>query len=185
MDVAWVIGRSAPAFYYNMVGDRDQAPAFAQALIRSASPAATERLLDELQANLPHTFLQARFVIRGLTQGPPVNAPMELRLVGRNIDALRLAGDDLRARMAEVSAVAMVRTGIAGGAPKLTLEVDEARARQLGLDLGQVARQMEVGLEGVTGGFLLEGTEELPVRARLGAGLRGDPVAIGDMPLST
>jgi hypothetical protein len=42
---------------------------------------------------------------------------------------------------------------------------------------------MEAGLEGVTGGSLLEGTEELPVRVRLGAGLRGDPVAIGDMPI--
>ena len=28
--VAWVIGRSAPAFYYNMVGNRDQAPGFAK-----------------------------------------------------------------------------------------------------------------------------------------------------------
>jgi len=183
LDVAWVVGRSAPAFYYNMVGDRDQAPAFAQALIRTASPAATARLLDEMQTNLPPAFLQARFVIRSLTQGPPVNAPVELRLVGQDIDALRLAGDDLRARLAEVSTVAMVRTGIAGGSPKLTLEIDEARARLLGLDLGQVARQMEAGLEGVTGGSLLEGTEELPVRVRLGAGLRGDPVAIGDMPI--
>jgi multidrug efflux pump subunit AcrB len=183
LDVAWVIGRSAPAFYYNMVGDRDQAPAFAQALIRTASPAATTRLLVELQADLPPAFPKARFVIRGLTQGPPVNAPVELRLVGQDIDVLRRAGDDLRARLAEVSSVALVRTGIAGGTPKLTLEVDEARARLLGLDLAQIARQMEAGLEGVTGGSLLEGTEELPVRVRLGAGLRGDPVAIGDMPV--
>ncbi|HSF64659.1 MAG TPA: efflux RND transporter permease subunit, partial [Paracoccaceae bacterium] len=182
-DVAWVVGRSAPAFYYNMIGDRDQAPAFAQALIRTDGPAATARLLEALQASLPPAFAQARFVIRGLTQGPPVNAPVELRLVGQDIDALRLAGDDLRAWLAVVSSVALVRTGIAGGTPKLTLEVDEARARLLGLDLGQIARQMEAGLEGVTGGSLLEGTEELPVRVRLGAGLRGDPVAIGDMPI--
>lgn len=183
LDIAWVIGRSAPAFYYNMVGDRDQAPAFAQALIRTASPDATRRLLDTVQADLPPAFPQARFVIRGLTQGPPVNAPVELRLVGQDIDALRRAGDDLRARLSEVSSVTMVRTGISGGAPKLTLQVDEVRARLLGLDLGQIARQMEAGLEGVTGGSLLEGTEELPVRVRLGAGLRGDPVAIGDMPI--
>jgi len=182
-DVAWVVGRSAPAFYYNMVGDRDQAPAYAQGLIRTDSPAATDRLLARLQASLPPRFTQVRFVIRGLTQGPPVNAPVELRLVGQDIDALRQAGDQLRAYLARVSSVAMVRTGIAGGAPKLTLAVDEARARLLGLDLGQVARQMEAGLEGVTGGSLLEGTEELPVRVRLGAGLRGDPVAIGDMPI--
>lgn len=180
-DVAWVVGRSAPAFYYNMVGDRDQAPAFAQALIRTDSPAATERLLADLQATLPPRFAKALFVIRGLTQGPPVNAPLELRLVGQDIEALRQAGDDLRRVVSRVSSVATVRTGIAGGTPKLTLQVDEARARLLGLDLGQIARQMEAGLEGVTGGSLLEGTEELPVRVRLGAGLRGDPVAIGDM----
>jgi multidrug efflux pump subunit AcrB len=183
LDVAWVVGRSAPAFYYNMVGGRDQVPAFAEALIRTASPAATARLLQDLQTDLPPRFLQARFVIRGLTQGPPVNAPVELRLVGQDIDVLRATGDDLRARLATVSSVALVRTGVAGGAPKLTLDVDEARARLLGLDLGQIARQMEAGLEGVTGGSLLEGTEELPVRVRLGAGLRGDPVAIGDMPI--
>jgi multidrug efflux pump subunit AcrB len=183
LDVAWVVGRSAPAFYYNMVGGRDQAPAFAEALIRTASPAATARLLQDLQTDLPPRFLQARFVIRGLTQGPPVNAPVELRLVGQDIDALRATGDDLRARLATVSSVALARSGVAGGAPKLTLDVDEARARLLGLDLGQIARQMEAGLEGVTGGSLLEGTEELPVRVRLGAGLRGDPVAIGDMPI--
>lgn len=183
VDVAWVIGRSAPAFYYNMVGDRDQAPAHAQALIRTSSPAATETLLRSLQADLPPAFPQARLVVRGLTQGPPVNAPVELRLVGQDIDALRRAGEDLRARLASVPQVALVRTGISGGTPRLTLEVDEVRARLLGLDLGEIARQMEAGLEGVTGGSLLEGTEELPVRVRLGAGLRGDPMAIADMPI--
>ena len=128
VEVAWVAGRSAPAFYYNMVGDRDQAPAFAQALIRTESPAATERLLALLQTDLPAAFPQARFVIRGLTQGPPVNAPLELRLVGQDIDALRSAGDDLRARLAVVPEVVLLRSGISGGAPKLTLAVDEARA---------------------------------------------------------
>ncbi len=182
-DIAWVVGRSAPAFYYNMVGNRDQAPAFAQALIRTESAAATERLLLELQTDLPPAFAQARFVIRGLTQGPPVDAAIELRLVGQDTDALRRAGEELRSLLAQVPQFALVRTGIAGGAPKLTLEVDEARARLLGLDLGQIARQMEAGLEGVTGGSLLEGTEELPVRVRFGAGLRGDPVAVGDMPI--
>lgn len=183
VDVVWVVGRSAPAFYYNMVGNRDQAPEFAQALIRTASPAATERLLRELQKDLPPAFAQARFVIRGLTQGPPVDAPVELRLVGQDIDALRRAGEDLRARLARVPDVVVARAGISGGTPKLTLAADEARARLLGLDLGQIARQMEAGLEGVTGGSLLEGIEELAVRVRLGAGLRGDPVAIGDMPI--
>ena len=51
--VTWVMGRSAPAFYYNIVGDRDGAPGFAHALIRTESPAATESILPDLQRNLP------------------------------------------------------------------------------------------------------------------------------------
>jgi multidrug efflux pump subunit AcrB len=183
LSASWVFGRSAPAFYYNLVGNRDQAPAFAQALVRTASPQATARLLVDLQASLPPAFPEARVLIRGLVQGPPVDAPVELRLVGADIATLRAAGDQLRAVIAELPQVTVVRTTVDGGAPKLTVDVDEARARLLGLDLAQVARQMEAGLEGVTGGSLLEGTEELPVRVRLGAGLRADPAALADMPI--
>lgn len=183
VSVTWVLGRSAPAFYYNVVGNRDQAPGFAQALITTASPAATERLLSELQSSLPPAFPEARLLVRGLVQGPPVDAPVELRLVGQDIAALRAIGEELRARIVAQPQVTVARTTIGGGAPKLMLDIDEARARLLGLDLSQVARQLEAGLEGVIGGSLLEGTEELPVRVRLGAGLRSDPTAIADMPI--
>lgn len=183
VSVTWVLGRSAPAFYYNIVGNRDQAPGFAQALITTASPAATERLLSELQSSLPPAFPEARLLLRGLVQGPPVDAPVELRLVGQDIAALRVIGDELRTRVAAQPQVIVARTTIGGGAPKLMLDIDEARARLLGLDLSQLARQLEAGLEGVIGGSLLEGTEELPVRVRLGAGLRSDPTTIADMPI--
>ena len=61
LDVAWVMGRSAPAFYYNMVGDRDQAPAFAQALIRHRvscrDRAAAERPSRQPAARVPASAL--------------------------------------------------------------------------------------------------------------------------------
>lgn len=180
---AWVIGRSAPAFYYNMVGNRDQAPAFAQALVTSASPAATTRLLSALQTDLAARFPQARVLVRGLVQGPPVDAPVELRLVGNDLATLRDLGDRLRAKVAANPQVAVARASMTGGVPKVSLEIDEAQARLLGLDLGQIARQLEAALEGVTGGSLLEGTEELPVRVQLGEATRGDLAAIADMPI--
>lgn len=166
-----------------MVGDRDRAPGLAQALVHTDSPAATEGLLRRLQHDLPAAFPQSRVAIRGLVQGPPVDAPVELWLVGSNRDALRLAGEASRAVLADVPELAPVTAGLGGGAPRLTVDVAEARARLLGLDLAGIAGQMAAGLEGATGGALLEGTEELPDRVRLGAGLRADPVAPGDMPI--
>ena len=181
--VSWVIGRSAPAFYYNIVGGRDQAPGFAHALITTASPEATAELLGALQTDLSAAVPAARILVRGLVQGPPVNAPVELRFVGPDISELRRLGDEARSIVAGLDTVTVARTSIPGGAPKGSLAGNEARAELLGLDLGAIARQLEAGLEGVTGGSLLEGTERLPIRVRLGEAVRGDLAAIRELPV--
>lgn len=179
----WVAGESAPEFYYNIVGNRQNAPEYAHGLVTTASPAATAALLGPLQADLSETFPQARVLVRGLVQGPPVEAPVELRLVGQDIQALRRAGDDIRTILLSVPALTQVRTQMEGTAPEVRVDVDEAAARLLGLSLGDVSAQLQAALEGVTGGALLEGTEELPVRVRLGEDIRGDLSRIATLPI--
>lgn len=179
----WVAGESAPAFYYNIVGNRQNAPEYAHGLVTTTSPAATAALLGPLQADLSEAFPQARVLVRGLVQGPPVDAPVELRLVGQDIQALRRAADDIRTILLSVPALTQVRTQMEGTAPEVRVDVDEAAARLLGLSLGDVSAQLQAALEGVTGGALLEGTEELPVRVRLGEDIRGDLSRIATLPI--
>ncbi|MEM1272791.1 MAG: efflux RND transporter permease subunit [Pseudomonadota bacterium] len=183
--VNWVIGGSAPAFYYNIVSDRDRAPEFAHALVTSASPSETERLVPALQASLSEAYPEARLLVRGLVQGPPVNAPVELRIVGPELENLRELGDDARRILAAQDAVVVVRSSLTPGAPEIQLTVDEAQARLLGLDLGQIARQLQAATEGVTGGSLLDGTEQLPVRVRFGDDTRSDMARLADIPIMT
>jgi len=181
--VTWVLGRSAPAFYYNISTGRDGAPGFAHALIRTASPAATETILRDLQHRLPTLAPEAQVLVRGLVQGPPVEAPVELRIVGQDIAVLRQEGARLRRLMSEQDVVTLARASITEGAPKVVFDVDEAEARRLGLSLSDIAGQLEVALVGRTGGSLLEGTEALPIRVRLGDPLRADPAAVADLGL--
>ena len=181
--VMWTIGRSAPAFYYNIVGGRGAAPGHAKALIRTASAEATETVVPALQRDLPALAPEAQVLVRGLVQGPPVGAPVELRLVGGDLAALQEAGEELRRIADAAPTVTLARASIAPGAPKLSIEVDEARARLVGLAPGDVARQLEAALSGTTGGSLIEGEEEIAVRVRLGEDLRADPAAIRDMAL--
>ncbi|MEM9796412.1 MAG: efflux RND transporter permease subunit [Pseudomonadota bacterium] len=181
--VTWTIGRSAPAFYYNITGGRDAAPRYAQALIRTASAEASEEIVPALQRSLPTIAPEAQVLVRGLVQGPPVGAPVELRLVGDDLTLLRETGETLRRIADAAPMVTLARASITQGAPKLGIDVDEARARLVGLTPGDVAAQLEAALVGVTGGTLIEGSEELPVRVRLGDALRADPAAIRDMPL--
>jgi multidrug efflux pump subunit AcrB len=172
-NVYWVIGESAPAFYYNMLADQDGESSFAEALITTASARATETILPELQRELDRALPQARIIVRGLVQGPPVSAPVEIRIIGQNLEVLKEIGDEVRAIMVQVPGVIQARTQLTGGAPKLLLDISEEKARLAGLELGSVARQLEANLEGAVGGSLIEASEELPVRLRVGTQGRG------------
>ena len=57
--------------------------------------------------------------------------------------------------------------------PKVALAVDEDQARLAGFDHTSIAQQLNSTLDGAVGGSVLEATEELPVRVRAPAGVRG------------
>ena len=182
--VTWVVGQSAPAFYYNITGGRERAPAYAQALVRTGSPQATERLLPGLQRTLAALAPDAQVLVRGLVQGPPVTAPVELRLIGPDLDELAELGTQLRAILAQVGVVTTTRATVSEPAPKVSIIANEPVVRLLGLDLSTVTEQLRASLDGITGGSLVEGTDQLAVRVRLGEQTRGDLDAVRDLPIT-
>ncbi|MEJ6402539.1 efflux RND transporter permease subunit [Yoonia sp. 2307UL14-13] len=181
--IYWNVGASGPAFYYNIVGGRSQEPGFAQAMITTETDADAARLVSSLQEQFDRDFPQAQVIVRGLVQGPPVDAPVEIKIQGQDIATLRALGDEVRAIMSDLDLVTQVRAGVNGGAPQIRFDIDENKARLLGLDVADVAAQLDGALVGVTGGSLVEGTEQLAVRVRLGDDLRSDLQAIADMPI--
>ena len=48
-------------------------------------------------AELDEMFSEARVLVRQLEQGPPFDAPIELRLYGPNVDRLAEIGNEARA----------------------------------------------------------------------------------------
>jgi len=165
--VDWTVGESAPDFYYNMRASRQGISSWAEALVLTHDAKATDNLIRELQADFDRRFPQARTVIRGIDQGPPVDAPLEVELYGPNLDTLRSLGEAFRQRMDRIPVVTHSTTSLVAGAPKLVFELDESKLRLAQLDLQEVAQAMDMGLRGIVGGEVLEDTERLPVRARL------------------
>ncbi len=179
--VAWVIGRAAPAFYYNMRNDRDGSQDYAKALVTTASPEATARLVTALQDRLDDALPAARVVVRDLVQGPPVDAPVELRFVGPDLAVLKTLGEEARTIVAALPEVTMARTVLGDSPPKLAFRLDEEKVRAAGLTLDGVARQLDAALEGALGGTFVEASEELPVRVRLAGAVRDDPAALSTL----
>ncbi len=181
--VTWVIGESAPAFYYNMIANQDGVSSFAEALVTTRSARVTEAILDPLQRTLDMAVPEARVTVRGLVQGPPVTAPVEIRIVGDNLNTLRTLGENIQRLMQGVPGITVTQTDLNAGPPKLMVELSEEKVNLTGLDLGQVARQLEAQLEGATGGSVIEASEELPVRVRVPGASRASVDAVADLNL--
>ncbi len=164
--VTWVVGESAPSFYYNMLSNQDGVASFAEALVTTTSEQATRDVIPILQSMLDRAVPEAQTLVKGLFQGPPVNAPVEILVVGPDVNTLRDIGEQIRERMSRVPFVEHTRATFMGGSPKLVFNANEDQANFSGLTLTGVSQHLEAALEGVSGGSLLEDTEELPVRVR-------------------
>ncbi len=182
--VHWLIGASAPSFYYNMLMKEDDTPNYAQALVTTAAAEQTPALVESLQSRLDRSFPGAKIVVRLLGQGPPVEAPLEFRVFGPNLAELRRLGDELRRRLASNPEVLHTRAQLQGGSPKLWVVAGEEETTRAGLDLRQVAKQLDANFEGSVGGSVLEQTEELPVRVRYAQGRRQSPDHLADLNLT-
>ncbi len=174
----FVVGDSPPRVFYNMIDAEEGVASFAGGFVTTRSAEATESLLPRLQRELRAAFPEAMALALPFEQGPPFRAPIEVRVVGPDVDLLRELGDDLRRRLSEVRAVTYTATGLAPGEPKVELVPDEDAVRAAGLALRDVAEQLRTALDGVTGGTVLEGTEEIPVRVQAPADYRRDPTRV-------
>jgi multidrug efflux pump subunit AcrB len=167
LDVHWFIGKSAPTFYYNVIGDRENAANYAQGLVQLRPTILPRTVIHTLQDQLDQAFPEAQVLVQQLEQGPPFAAPIEMRLYGPDLEQLQQLGNQVRAELAQVQHVIHTRASLAEALPKLAVNVDEEQARLVGLDRQAIARQLDATTEGTTGGSVLEATEELPVRVRL------------------
>jgi len=183
--VDWTIGESTPAFYYNMYRNKEGIPTWAEALVLTRDSKRTDDLIRRLQVELDREFPAARIVIRGMDQGPPVLAPLEVEITGPNLAVLRELGDRFRQRMDAIPFVTHSTVGLVGGAPKLEMRLDEEKLRLARLQLADAAVALNDSLQGRLGGEVLEGTERLPVRVRLAEHAWGSPDQIADIRLPT
>lgn len=165
-DVYWFVGQNAPRFYYNLSGGRDNEASFAQALVQLNTLASSD-LTQTLQAEAEAIVPNARLVVRQLEQGPPFDAPIEMRIYGASLEQLQTLGTTVRTELVQVDGITHTRASLDDVRPQLSLQLNEADVRLAGLDYGRITQQLEGGLEGAVGGSLLESTEDLPVRVRL------------------
>uniref|UniRef100_UPI003516B28A efflux RND transporter permease subunit n=3 Tax=Hyphomonadaceae TaxID=69657 RepID=UPI003516B28A len=163
-DVTWVLGQPSPRVYYNVLNNTEGVEGFATGWVQLDSNERTHEIVGEVQRMVREEFPSARFLALPFEQGPPADAPIELRVMGNDFDALDMIGDEIRNVLGQTPGITYTVASLELGAPTMRLQADEAASALAGERLTDIAADLSAELEGVRAGSVLEGTEELPVK---------------------
>ena len=175
------MGGSGPRFYYNVT---PKAPAdhLAQFLLTTRREEDVPQLVLDLRAAIDREITEARCVVRRLEQGPPVEAPIQIRLTGPDRDALRPLADQVSSAVRHAGGY-KVNDTLGAPIPGIRVTLDPTRAQRLGIDAATLAAAVQAAGPGLELFPLQEQVRPVPVRLRL-VQPDGQPfTALDDLPL--
>ena len=164
----WVtfVGDRGPRFY---ASHRPGPPNPRQALsILNATSRGviTADLIPRLEAFCLEQFPDLEAAFAPLSFGPPVAAPVEVRLSGRDQDVLFGIVDTVKARMRSLRGAGSVTDDWGGANRKIRVEVDQPRARRAGVTSRDVAVSLQTALRGIEATRYRGGGDAVPVVLR-------------------
>ena len=159
---------------------------FAQIVVVTKDLAARERVKARLDRALAEGALpQARARVDRFVFGPPVGFPVQFRVVGSDPAKLRSVAEDVRKVMAENPKIIDPHLNWGEEVKSIRLEVDQDRARALGLTPSDVAQTLQTMLTGYTVTQFRDGIEHVDVVARAVPGERLDLDRLPELTITT
>jgi Cu(I)/Ag(I) efflux system membrane protein CusA/SilA len=110
-----------------------------------------------------------------------VNTPVGVRVLGRDLDAVVRASEQVAAAVKGVPGAADVVADPVRGKPYLEIRFDRARAARLGVSIGEANEVIETALAGKAATSTVEGRERHPVVVRYQRAGRQDEEAVRDL----
>ena len=162
-DIAWTVanaGRGNPSLYYNLVPTpEDPALGDVAAALHSWDGDRSRALLERLRADFA-AIPGARIKLVTFTQGPQTEAPIAIRIVGPNVATLARLARQAEAALTAMPALRDIGNPLRIDRTDLTLSVDEARARALGVPAGALRAATQMALGGVSPAVLRDGDDD-------------------------
>ncbi len=160
------VGTGSPRFYLPLDQQLPQRN-FAQFVVTAKSVPARERLRAVLISELASAFPDVQGRVTRLENGPPVGFPVQFRVSGDSIAKVR----GIAAQVADVVRSDPRTTDVQydwdGPASKnVRLQVDQAKARLLGVSSDELAQFLDMSLSGYTATYYREGDKLIAVDLR-------------------
>ncbi len=163
---ATFVGNGGPRFYLAHSPEPPN-PQYAFSLLNATdTEVITAELIPRLAEFCRERFPELETSLGLLRLGPPVAAPVQVRLAGRDTDTLFSIVDALKAELRAMSETTTVTDDWGAFSKKLVVEVDQPRARRAGVSSQDVAVSLQTALSGFETTQYREGDTVIPVTMR-------------------
>jgi len=159
------IGSGVPRFYLPLDQVFPQTNV-SQLIVVPESLPLRESLRKRLPALLAEEFPEVRGRVKLLPNGPPVPYPVQFRVVGNDPAELRERADEVKAILRKNTNTRGVNDNWNESVKVLRLEVDQAKARSLGVTSQAIAQASKTILSGTTVGQFREGDKLIDIVLR-------------------
>jgi len=162
------LGHDNPRIYYNVIStgvSANVAEVFGE--VADYHPGDTNRMLDELRAKLAD-YPAARISVRQFENGPPINAPIEIRIVGPDLGTLRRLAADVEGILRATKGARDVENPMRLQRTDLDLRIDTEKAALFGVPAIEADRTVRLAIAGLpVGQFREPDGDEYDITLRL------------------
>jgi multidrug efflux pump subunit AcrB len=159
------VGKGNPRIYYNEIPENERTD-YAQIFVQLRADMTLPEKLD-ITEKLRTRFSQvpgAKIEVKNFEQGPPVTAPVEVRLVGDNLDTLRALAFRVERLLQQTPGTLYVTNPVSNLKSDIQVSVNKEKARMLGVNTADISRTVRLAVAGIAvGSFSDEAGEDRKV----------------------
>ncbi|WP_252090552.1 efflux RND transporter permease subunit [Pseudomonas sp. MWU13-3659] len=178
------VGTGSPRFYLPL-DQQLPAASFAQFVVLAKSLEDRERLRSWLISTLDEQFPDLRSRVTRLENGPPVGYPVQFRVTGEHIEKVRALAREVAAKVRENPHVVNVHLDWEEPSKAVYLDIDQDRARALGVSTAQLSSFLQSSLTGSNVSQYREDNELIEILLRGTPEERRELGSLGSLALPT
>ncbi len=143
------IGHGNPRIYYNVIPKSEQAN-YAQLFVQlnETEPAEKKILIDSLRSRF-NSFPDAKIEVKDFEQGPPVEAPIAIRLFSEDLDTLRALSFRVEKLLKQTEGTMYVNNELTTLKTDIKVKVNKEKAGLLGVPVADIDRTIRMAVTGL------------------------------------
>jgi multidrug efflux pump subunit AcrB len=156
------IGKGNPRIYYNLI-QKNASANYAQIFIqleKETTPDEKTQIIDDLRTKFVQ-YPNAEIRVKDFEQGPPVEAPIAIRIFGENFDTLRQLSFKIEDLLQNTEGAIYLNNEMKSQNQELKVVIDHDKAGTYGVPMADIDRTIRLAITGLPiGKFRVENSDD-------------------------